>query len=306
MKNNIKELQKKRRSVQLTSLLFLNLDLVSLLKGEISKFKTKTLCLPTLNCTSCPAAIWSCPIGIIQNSVTSFREKLSLAAASPLVLYLGSFVVFGFVAGRWACGWLCPFGYLQDVLFKVPVKKIRLPANSHKIRYIVFALFLFLLPLFLIDSMGYVVPWFCKWACPAGTLESWIPMAMSKPDLFSGLKSVFFWKVVILLSTMAMIMFSRRAFCHLACPLGLLLGFFNRLSLFKLKVNYESCKHCNACARNCPFGLEIYNDPNSPLCIRCLSCKEICPSHCVQFKFDVNFLQKSRNKESDQPPGSEV
>ena len=87
--------------------------------GRIFEGKSKLLCVPGMNCYSCPGALGSCPIGSLQATLNAREYRISLYAA-------GLLVVFGTLLGRFVCGFLCPFGLVQDLLFKIPfVKKIR-------------------------------------------------------------------------------------------------------------------------------------------------------------------------------------
>ena len=136
--------------------------------GRIFEGKSKFLCVPGLNCYSCPGALASCPIGSLQATLNAREYRISLYVA-------GLLVVFGTILGRFVCGFLCPFGLVQDLLFKIPfVRKIRkLPGEKglRWLRFIFFAIFVILLPMFVIDITGLGEPWFCKFICPTGTLE---------------------------------------------------------------------------------------------------------------------------------------
>ena len=85
-------------------------------QGKIYQGPSKKICLPGLNCYSCPGAVASCPIGSLQAVISSRNFKFSF--------YVVGFMVFiGAIFGRFVCGWLCPFGLLQDLLHKIPFPK---------------------------------------------------------------------------------------------------------------------------------------------------------------------------------------
>ena len=94
------------------------------LQGKIYRGKLKLLCMPGLNCYSCPGALGSCPIGSLQAVLDSGKFRFSCYV-------LGFLVLFGAVLGRFVCGWLCPFGLVQDLLHKIPLfqKKKNLPGH---------------------------------------------------------------------------------------------------------------------------------------------------------------------------------
>lgn len=134
--------------------------------------KMKNVCVPGLNCYSCPGARGACPIGSLQAVIGSWNFKMAY--------YVAGFLIFvGALLGRLVCGFLCPFGLIQDLLNKIPFpKKIRTFRGDkllRKLKYVIFLVFVILLPMFVVDIMGQGAPYFCKLICPAGTLEGGIP-----------------------------------------------------------------------------------------------------------------------------------
>ncbi len=128
------------------------------------------LCIPVLNCWSCPLAAFGCPVGVMG--------KYLAVGLIPLMT-IGTIVVAGAAFGRLLCGWACPFGLLQDGLFRIRTRKLALPGFLRYGKYV-----------FLVGSV-LVVGWFfgmgptperagpedgffCNY-CPAGTLEAAIP-----------------------------------------------------------------------------------------------------------------------------------
>jgi len=290
---------KKRRLTEILATIGFNLDLPSLLKGQISQAKTKGICLPVLNCYSCPAAIGACPIGSLQNSLNSLRYNLKLGQKQLGLYVVGSLGLVGVIGGRLPCGWLCPFGWLQEIVYKIPIRKLKIPACLTYLRYAVLLVLVILLPLLLVDSLGLGSPWFCKLICPAGTLEAGVVLALINPGLRSQLGFLFAWKVSLLVLFLVWMALSQRPFCRTICPLGTILGFFNRISAFEIKVDLDNCLVCNACQRACPVDIKIYENPASSQCIRCLQCQEICPTGCVTSGFWLG--RKAGERKTDQP-----
>ena len=99
--------------------------LYGFLNGKIYKGSLKYACVPGLNCYSCPGAVASCPLGALQAALNKRHFEVPFAV-------LGFFFVFGSIFGRFVCGWLCPFGLVQDLLYKIPIfkKKKQLPYHS--------------------------------------------------------------------------------------------------------------------------------------------------------------------------------
>ena len=142
---------KKRRLFQIFSTLGFNIYLPSFFKGEIFQGNTKGVCVPILNCYSCPSAIGACPIGSIQNSFASLKFNLSIASYQFGLYVIGVLGAVGSLVGRMPCGWLCPFGLVQEALYKIRSKKIPIPKFMSYGRYVVLVLFVFLLPLLVTD-----------------------------------------------------------------------------------------------------------------------------------------------------------
>ena len=85
------------------------------LQGKIYRGKFKPICMPGLNCYSCPGALGSCPIGSLQAVLDSRQVPVFLLCRWAF------WCCFGAVLGRFVCGWLCPFGLVQDLLHKIPL-----------------------------------------------------------------------------------------------------------------------------------------------------------------------------------------
>ena len=147
----------KRRLIQLCAALIYNLNLRGFAEVSIYKGKRKGLCVPGLNCYSCPGAIGSCPLGTLQNSLAAMDRKL------PFYI-LGTLLLFGVTLGRTICGFLCPFGFLQELLYKIPlpkIKKNRFTMALSKVKYAVLAVFVIVLPIALKAATRVPVPAFC-------------------------------------------------------------------------------------------------------------------------------------------------
>lgn len=142
-------------------------------KGKIYQGAAKQMCVPGLNCYSCPGAIGSCPIGALQAVATSKNFNISFYV-------LGFLMIVGSLVGRFVCGWMCPFGLIQELLHKIPFpKKIKtFKGERHllKLKYIILIVFVILLPIAITYSSGYGKPWFCKLICPSGTLLGGVPL----------------------------------------------------------------------------------------------------------------------------------
>lgn len=224
--------------------------------GKIYQGKGKSICVPGLNCYSCPGAVGACPIGALQ-AVLSDRKFMFSCYIFGFLTLVGAF------CGRFVCGWLCPFGLVQDLLHKIPfVRKIRTFPGDRALRYVkygVLVVLVILLPLFAVDMVGYGEPWFCKWVCPAGTLQAGIPMVLLNEGLRATVGFLYTWKLAILAVVLVASVIIYRPFCRYLCPLGAVYALFNRVSLLRVTPG-KICGNCPMCAK-----------PNGPECIRCAS-----------------------------------
>ena len=187
----------KRLTVQAVWAFLTNSYLAGFFYGKIYKGKLKNICVPGLNCYSCPGALGSCPIGSLQAVLGSW--KFQFAA------YVSGFLIFtGALIGRFVCGWLCPFGLIQDLLHKIPfpkkLKTFRGDRMLRKLKYVILIIFVILLPMFAVDILGQGAPFFCKWICPAGTLEGGIPLVLLNKALHSAIGWLYVWKNAILIT----------------------------------------------------------------------------------------------------------
>lgn len=268
----------KRHRIQALWALLTNSYLVGFVQGKIYKGRLKNLCVPGLNCYSCPGALGACPIGAMQAVIGNWNFKFAFYAA-------GFLVFVGALMGRFVCGWLCPFGLIQDLLYKIPFpRKLRTFKGDRllrKLKYVVLLFFVILLPMFLVDVLGQGAPYFCKLICPVGTLEGGIPLVLLNKSMHGALGWLYAWKNVLLLFTVFLSILIYRPFCKYICPLGAVYSVFNPISVFRYRIDREKCVGCGACAKVCKMQVNPAENPNHPECIRCGQCKKACPKQCI-------------------------
>ncbi len=270
--------QWRRHRIQALWALLSNSYLAGFARGRIYQGPLKKLCVPGLNCYSCPGALGSCPIGAMQAVIGNWNFKFAC--------YVAGFLIFiGAIAGRFACGWLCPFGLIQDLLHKIPFpKKIGAWKGDRllrRLKYVILILFVILLPLCVTDVLGQGAPYFCKLICPAGTLEGGIPLVLLNASMRSVLGWLYVWKNVLLLITILLAVVIYRPFCKYICPLGAVYSLFNPISVFRYRVDREKCTGCGACKKVCGMQLDPVSEVNHPECIHCGQCKNVCGSHAI-------------------------
>lgn len=265
--------------VQILYTILTNGYLYGFINGKIYKGSIKQVCVPGLNCYSCPGAIASCPLGALQAALNERNIQVPFAV-------LGFFFIFGSLFGRFVCGWLCPFGLLQDLLHKIPLFRKRKQLPHHN--FLKYGKYVTLFGLVIIGSAflftGFAkIPAFCKYLCPSGTFMGALPLMTVNESLRSQAGGLFYWKLGILIFLLVLSIKVYRPFCQYLCPLGAIYGWFNRFSLVQIRWEKDACISCMACQKACPVNLPPEKISVSPECIKCGKCVHACPVDCLHF-----------------------
>ena len=266
--------------IQAGAVLLTNLHLPNFIKGGIYQGKGKTVCVPGLNCYSCPAASGACPIGAFQAVAGSSKFRFSCYITGFLIL-------LGVLLGRLICGFLCPFGWFQELLHRIPTRKL----STKKLRpltylkYVILLVMVVLLPAFAVNDVGMGDPFFCKYLCPQGVLEGAIPLALVNSGIRAALGGLFTWKLCILLAVAVLSVLFYRPFCKWLCPLGAFYALFNKVSLLQVKVDANACISCGKCVKVCSMDVDVTKTPDHAECIRCGKCVLACPTGAVRFRY---------------------
>lgn len=281
--------------IQAGATLLTNIHLPNFFRGGIYQGKGKSVCVPGLNCYSCPAASGACPIGSFQAVVGSSKFGFSYYITGFLIL-------LGVLLGRFICGFLCPFGWLQELLHKIPSKKLstkKLKPLTY-LKYIILLLAVVLLPALAVNDVGMGDPFFCKYICPQGVLEGAIPLSLVNEGIRAALGTLFVQKLFILLAVVALSILFYRPFCKWICPLGAFYALLNKISLLEIKMDEQKCISCGKCAASCKMDVDVRKTPNHAECIRCGKCITACPAEALCFHYGFGSSHKKKEQQTNE------
>jgi ferredoxin-type protein NapH len=231
------------------------------------------VCSPVFHCYSCPLATFACPIGVLAN--------FSALHVFPF-LAVGTLAIVGTMFGTVVCGWACPFGFLQDLVARIPTPKFRIPGWMGYTRYGVLLGLVLAIPFFFGESHLLFI---CR-LCPAGALEAAVPYSIQQSIAGKTLLWPSATKTVILLAFVLAMLFTWRPWCTIFCPLGAVYSLFNNFSLLFLRFQPKLCNDCELCRDLCKYHGPSERRGSDMRCIRCLECV-----NCKAISVDTVFHQ---------------
>lgn len=288
----VNHLPTKRRLIQVYAALLYNANIKGFFNGRIYKGATKNACVPGLNCYSCPGAVGSCPLGALQNALAASGTR------APTYIF-GIIILFGLLLGRTVCGFLCPVGLGQELLYKIKTPKLK---KSRATRVLSYFKYVLLIALVIVVPLVYFAPGFCEFICPAGTFEGGVGLLSNKTNrgLLAILGPLFTWKFMLLVLIVVGSIFVFRIFCRFLCPLGALYGFFCRIALLGVKLDKNKCTDCGLCIGVCKMDTKKVGDHE---CIQCGECISVCPSKAISWKGSKLFV---RDNDEDAPAQTDL
>ena len=279
MGGGVIKISTKRLISQVFFFLLQNPLLKNFADGVIYQGRLKMVCTPGLNCYSCPAAVTSCPIGAMQLFLAGARHSISLFVT-------GFLVSTGVIFGRLICGYVCPMGLLQDILYKIKTPKLVIRLRFVRyLKYMVLLVFVVVLPFVVLHELsGLGEPWFCKYICPSGTIFGAIPLLAVNGFLRDFTGPLFILKITIAAGLLIAAAIIYRPFCRVLCPLGAIYALFSKIAFIRMRCDKEKCTTCGSCAETCQIKIKPAEQPNSPECVHCGACRTACKSKALQYK----------------------
>jgi len=230
----------------------------------------KEVCVPGYNCRFCVGAVGGCPVATLAKFFGSGFKAI------PFYV-IATFLLICLMLGRIICGWLCPMGLIQDLLYKIPTPKLAKSLWTKRLsylKYLVFFVLVIAVPMYMFAVYGKGAHIICHQFC-----------VVTLPAAVAGLtKSNFYLlnstRVVLGILVFGSAIFAYRSFCRFLCPLGAWYSLFSKISVYAIKVDEKKCIGCNACTRTCLLDCEKVGDRE---CIACGKCIKKCPCKAISY-----------------------
>ncbi len=217
-------------------------------------------------------------LGSDPSAMGTVKDAIVLLAAKgaifpPRMIALTIFLLMVFLANKFICSWGCQVGVLQDLVFRLNrnpkdskgiFKQVKPPfVVTNTVRILFFGVFTLIAFIWALDSIEFIDPF-----------------KVYKPAMVGTIAGIFIGAVLVAS------LFIYRPWCHLFCPFGLVGWLVEKISIFKIHVNYETCIACESCARACPstvMNAILKREHVIPDCFACGTCIGVCPTDSIHF-----------------------
>lgn len=211
----------------------------------------------------------------MESIVKVFKSMVGLYPdpAAKVIAFV-FFIALAIIGNKLVCGWACPFGSLQELIYSIPVlrriKRRKLSfALTNTIRITLFVLAVLVLSGFIGGQKGFVIYHYIN------------PFNLF--DLNVEGISIAITIIIALIGSL----FVYRPFCRIVCPFGLVSWIVERFSITRVRIDKDKCTQCGACIKACPLdaakgrvnGKKLPDD-----CFSCARCLNVCPVDAIRYE----------------------
>ena len=248
----------------------------------------------------------------------------------PAVLALNVAVVAVLLAltlllGRVYCSVICPLGVMQDIISWIhgkTKKKNRFrfswsPAKNW-LRYGMLALFIILLVAGVNSAVALLAPYSAYGRIASSLLApiyqwgnnffAWIAEKADSYAFYSTevwLRSLptFIVALVTFIVIFVLAWKNGRTWCNTICPVGTVLGFFSRFSVFAPVIDTEKCRNCGLCGKQCKASCinTKEHEIDYSRCVACMDCIDTCKDGAIHYAY--RYAKKAEGKTQEAKPG---
>ncbi|MBU2512598.1 4Fe-4S binding protein [bacterium] len=252
-------------------IIFLGISFNLLRKGKINPKVRKILYLTATIIFGVILGADPSAMGTVKDAIGLFAEKQVFFP--PRMIALTVFLLLVFLANKFFCSWGCQIGVLQDLIFRLNRNKKDRKGILRQVK----------LPFVLTNTIRvafFVIFTVISFAWAMDIIEFIDPFKIYKPEKIEIIGWVFLGFLLVLS------LFVYRPWCTMFCPFGLVGWMVEKQSIFKIKVNYDTCEACQSCAKACPTTVMdtiLKQDKVIPDCFSCGTCLEVCPTGSLSF-----------------------
>ena len=253
-------------------IVFLIAVFILIRKGRITSGNRKWLYIAAVGVFGVFLGSDPSPMGTVKDAIVLFGSKGVIFP--PRLIAFSIFLLSVILANKFICSWGCQLGTLQDLIFRLNrdskdrkglFGQVKVPfIISNSIRVLFF--------------FGLIIVAFIWAADIIGPID---PFKIFKPQVI-GITGGLFLGLILIASLLVY-----RPWCHFFCPFGLIGWLAEKISFFKIKVDYDKCVSCQACSKACPSTVMdaiLKRDRIVPDCFSCGTCMETCPVNAISFE----------------------
>lgn len=213
------------------------------------------------------------PMGTVKDAVVLFGKN-GVIFPPRLIAFLVMLIGGVIIANKFLCSWGCQLGTFQDLIFRVNRKEGDREGifRQYKVPFVVSNTIRILFFVALVLGAFF-------WA--VDIVELYDPFKLFNPAVLGA------FGIIVLGLLLITSLFVYRPWCHFFCPFGLVGWLAEKVSYYKIKVNYDACIACEACAKACPsmvMNAILKQQHTIPDCFACGNCIDVCPVNAVHFE----------------------